>query len=98
MVQVFHPPTVNLRSSIQLLVIIAFQLASVYNNSDPDYDYMQFEEERLRMREHVMKEVDKDEDDLVSLKEFIEYSNTDAFANPDKDSFKVSNQFILDCE
>lgn len=29
-------------------------------------------EEMNRMREHVMKEVDKDEDRLISLEEFLE--------------------------
>ena len=34
------------------------------------------EEERANMREHVMKEVDKDRDGAISLKEFMDYTST----------------------
>ncbi len=47
------------------------------------------EEEKRRMRKHVMKEVDKDGDHLVSLNEFINYAGTKQFDSPDDDSYKV---------
>lgn len=42
------------------------------------------------MREHVMEEVDKDKDKLVSLEEFLDYTKTNEFAEPDEASFKVN--------
>ena len=53
------------------------------------------EEERRRMREHVMKEVDKDGDGIVSLAEFVGYTQTEEFANPDEDSYKVCRQNLF---
>jgi len=40
------------------------------------------EEERARMREHVMKEVDTNEDGAISLKEFMDYTNSMEFVKP----------------
>ena len=40
------------------------------------------EEERARMREHVMKEVDVNEDGAISLKEFMDYTNSMEFVKP----------------
>merc|ERR1719276_497277 len=40
------------------------------------------EEERARMREHVMKEVDINEDGAISLKEFMDYTNSMEFVKP----------------
>lgn len=36
-------------------------------------------EEMSRMREHVMKELDKDGDKLVSMDEFMQYTKSDEF-------------------
>lgn len=36
-------------------------------------------EEMARMREHVMKELDKDGDKLVSMDEFMQYTRSDEF-------------------
>ena len=72
-----------------------FQLESAYNTSDPAFDGMQMEEERRRMREHVVKEVDKNGDSLVSLEEFLTYTNTEQFVSPEEDSYKVSTKCFL---
>ncbi len=42
----------------------------------------EMEEERARMREHVMKEVDTNEDGAISLKEFMDYTNSMEFVKP----------------
>ena len=65
------------------------QLARVYDPNDPNFDYMKMEEERRRMREHVMQEVDKNRDMVISEQEFIQYSETSQFADPDENSYKV---------
>ena len=36
-------------------------------------------EEMSRMREHVLTELDKDKDKLISVKEFMEYTKTEEF-------------------
>ena len=43
----------------------------IYNISDKAFDPVEREEEMNRMREHVMNEIDKDKDRMVSLQEFI---------------------------
>lgn len=40
------------------------------------------EEERARMREHVMKEVDTDRNGAISLQEFLDYTNSMEFTKP----------------
>ena len=45
----------------------------------------EMEEERARMREHVMKEVDLDGDQAISLQEFIKYTNSQEFKKPTND-------------
>lgn len=50
-------------------------LDKVYNESDPDTDPRERQEEMERMREHVLKEMDKDEDGLLSLEEFMAETN-----------------------
>ena len=40
------------------------------------------EEERARMRQHVMKEVDKNNDGAISMKEFLDYTNSMEFVKP----------------
>lgn len=42
----------------------------------------EMEEERARMREHVMKEVDQNTDGAISLQEFMDYTNSMEFVKP----------------
>ena len=42
----------------------------------------EMEEERARMREHVMQEVDMDGDGAISLEEFIKYTQSQEFQKP----------------
>ena len=48
------------------------KLDKVFNKSDPSYDPLEREEEMNRMREHVMNEIDKDKDRMVSLQEYLD--------------------------
>lgn len=50
---------------------------------------MEMDEELLRMREHLFEEVDKNNDKMISLEEFLEYTNSDSFAKPDKKSYET---------
>lgn len=51
----------------------------VYNESDSTTDPKERQEELERMREHVMKQMDKDHDGLVSADEFIKSTNDPEF-------------------
>ena len=53
---------------------------------------VEMEEEKLRMREHFMKEVDVNKDKMVSLKEFMDYTTTKEFDKPDMNSYETVDQ------
>lgn len=54
---------------------------------------VRMEEEKRRMRNHVLKEVDTNKDKMVSLDEFMRYTDTKEFDTPEKDSYKVNTTF-----
>lgn len=58
--------------NINKKILICAQLDKVYDPNMPEDDLMERYEEMNRMREHVMSEVDKDQDKLISLEEFVE--------------------------
>nr|CAB3264478.1 nucleobindin-2 [Phallusia mammillata] len=80
----------------ELESIFEKDLGKVYNENDPEFDFLKMEEERRRMREHVVKEVDKNRDGLISRDEFIQYSETPEFAQPDEDSYKNLDQLLAE--
>ena len=55
------------------------QLDKVYDPKAPEDDMMERYEEMNRMREHVMNEVDKNKDKLISLDEFLESTKNEEF-------------------
>ncbi|XP_028669470.1 nucleobindin-1 [Erpetoichthys calabaricus] len=57
------------------------ELEKVYDPKNEEDDMMEMEEERLRMREHVMKNVDTNHDRLVSLQEFLKSTERKDFSN-----------------
>uniref|UniRef100_A0A8C4QCU4 Nucleobindin 1 n=1 Tax=Eptatretus burgeri TaxID=7764 RepID=A0A8C4QCU4_EPTBU len=59
------------------------ELEKVYDSKNAEDDMHEMEEERVRMREHVMNEVDKNKDRLVSFEEFLQSTQTKEFAEPD---------------
>ena len=75
----------------ELEAIFQYELDKIY---DPEKDDMrEMEEERANMREHVMKEVDLDNDGAVSLDEFIKYTKTKEFERP-KDDYKWIDEML----
>lgn len=66
----------------ELEAIFQAELDKVYDPNNPDDDIREMEEERARMREHVMKEVDTNVDGAISIKEFIDYTNSMEFVKP----------------
>merc|ERR1712142_1253422 len=55
----------------ELKTLFLHDLDKVYNESDPDLDNVVRNEEMERMREHVMKQMDKDKDGVISMEEFM---------------------------
>ncbi|MEQ2215000.1 hypothetical protein XENOCAPTIV_025515 [Xenoophorus captivus] len=58
-------------------------LEKMYDPTNEEDDMVEMEEERLRMREHVMNEVDSNKDRLVSLDEFLVATKKKEFLEPD---------------
>uniref|UniRef100_A0A672FDK4 Nucleobindin-1 n=1 Tax=Salarias fasciatus TaxID=181472 RepID=A0A672FDK4_SALFA len=66
----------------ELEALFTKELEKVYDPKNEEDDMMEMEEERLRMREQVMKNVDTNKDRLVSLDEFIKSTEKTEFNNP----------------
>ncbi|KAJ8245835.1 hypothetical protein GJAV_G00260810 [Gymnothorax javanicus] len=66
----------------ELEALFTKELEKVYDPRNEEDDMMEMEEERLRMREHVMKNVDLNHDRLVSLEEFLKSTEKKEFNNP----------------
>uniref|UniRef100_A0A1A7YT79 Nucleobindin-1 n=1 Tax=Iconisemion striatum TaxID=60296 RepID=A0A1A7YT79_9TELE len=66
----------------ELEALFTKELEKVYDPKNEEDDMMEMEEERLRMREHVMKNVDTNKDRLVSLEEFLKSTEKREFNNP----------------
>ncbi|XP_020511261.1 nucleobindin-1 [Labrus bergylta] len=66
----------------ELEALFTKELEKVYDPKNEEDDMMEMEEERLRMREHVMKNVDTNQDRLVSLEEFLKSTEKREFNNP----------------
>ncbi|KAM5131767.1 nucleobindin-1 [Mantella aurantiaca] len=67
----------------ELEALFTKELEKVYDPKNEEDDMMEMEEERLRMREHVMKNVDMNQDRLVTLEEFLKSTESKDFNNPE---------------
>uniref|UniRef100_A0A7N6F6Y2 EF-hand domain-containing protein n=1 Tax=Anabas testudineus TaxID=64144 RepID=A0A7N6F6Y2_ANATE len=74
----------------ELEALFTKELEKVYNPQNEEDDMFEMEEERLRMREHVMNEVDTNKDRLVSLSEFMAATKKEEFY--DKDEWETLDQ------
>uniref|UniRef100_A0A665X2I4 EF-hand domain-containing protein n=1 Tax=Echeneis naucrates TaxID=173247 RepID=A0A665X2I4_ECHNA len=68
----------------ELEALFTKELEKVYNPQNEEDDMVEMEEERLRMREHVMNEVDTNKDRLVSLSEFMAATKKEEFHEKDE--------------
>ncbi|XP_069047986.1 nucleobindin-1, partial [Lepisosteus oculatus] len=66
----------------ELEALFTKELEKVYDPRNEEDDMVEMEEERLRMREHVMNNVDSNHDRLVSLEEFLKSTEKKEFSNP----------------
>lgn len=67
----------------ELEALFTKELEKVYDPKNEEDDMVEMEEERLRMREHVMNEVDSNKDRLVTLEEFLKATEKKEFLEPD---------------
>ncbi|XP_061578389.1 nucleobindin-2-like isoform X4 [Cololabis saira] len=68
----------------ELEALFTKELEKVYNPNNEEDDMVEMEEERLRMREHVLNEVDTNKDRLVSLSEFLAATKKEEFNEKDE--------------
>ncbi|KAM8927755.1 nucleobindin-1-like [Pelodytes ibericus] len=67
----------------ELEALFTKELEKVYDPKNEEDDMVEMEEERLRMREHVMKNVDVNHDRLVTLEEFLKSTERKEINEPD---------------
>nr|XP_025046223.1 nucleobindin-2 isoform X3 [Pelodiscus sinensis] len=67
----------------ELEALFTKELEKVYDPKNEEDDMVEMEEERLRMREHVMNEIDVNKDRLVTLQEFLRATEKKEFLEPD---------------
>lgn len=67
----------------ELEALFTKELEKVYDPRNEEDDMLEMEEERLRMREHVMKNVDLNRDRLVTLDEFLKSTHKKEFNEAD---------------
>ncbi|KAG7271136.1 hypothetical protein CRUP_017759 [Coryphaenoides rupestris] len=93
----------------ELEALFTKELEKIYDPTNEEDDMMEMEEERLRMREHVMNEasclltgvfsqVDSNKDRLVSLDEFLVATKKKEFLEPDSWETLEQNQAYTDEE
>ncbi|KAL3065522.1 hypothetical protein OYC64_015651 [Pagothenia borchgrevinki] len=82
----------------ELEALFTKELEKIYDPTNEEDDMVEMEEERLRMREHVMNEVDSNNDRLVSLDEFLVATKKKEFLEPDSWETLEQNQAYTDEE
>ncbi|XP_062869276.1 nucleobindin-2a isoform X2 [Trichomycterus rosablanca] len=82
----------------ELEALFTKELEKIYDPTNEEDDMVEMEEERLRMREHVMNEVDANKDRLVSLDEFMTATKKKEFLEPDSWETLEQNPIYTDEE
>uniref|UniRef100_A0A2K6SVB4 Nucleobindin 2 n=1 Tax=Saimiri boliviensis boliviensis TaxID=39432 RepID=A0A2K6SVB4_SAIBB len=82
----------------ELEALFTKELEKVYDPKNEEDDMVEMEEERLRMREHVMNEVDTNKDRLVTLEEFLKATEKKEFLEPDSWETLDQQQFFTEEE
>ncbi|XP_019640015.1 PREDICTED: nucleobindin-2-like isoform X1 [Branchiostoma belcheri] len=73
---------------MELEALFEKELEKVYKESNEEDDLREMEEERARMRKHVLREVDTNKDSMVSFEEFSDATKRKEFEQPEEDSFE----------
>uniref|UniRef100_A0ACB8G343 Nucleobindin-2 n=1 Tax=Sphaerodactylus townsendi TaxID=933632 RepID=A0ACB8G343_9SAUR len=81
--KVNHPGSKDQLKESRVEALFTKELEKVYDPKNEEDDMVEMEEERLRMREHVMNEVDINRDRLVTLDEFMRATEKKEFLEPE---------------
>lgn len=73
----------NFLDEQELEALFTKELEKAYDSKNEEDDMVEMEEERLKMREHVMNEVDVNKDRLLDLQEFLAATQKKEFLEPD---------------
>merc|ERR1739838_390326 len=80
----------------ELEALFVKDLVKAYEDmKDTPEKHLKMDEEKRRMRKHVMSEVDKNQDHMVSLEEFMKYTGTEEFDTP-HENYKTIDDLLLD--
>ncbi|KAG9330251.1 hypothetical protein JZ751_026013 [Albula glossodonta] len=82
----------------ELEALFTKELEKIYDPTNEEDDMVEMEEERLRMREHVMNEVDTNKDRLVSMDEFLVATKKKEFLEPESWETLEQNQAYTEDE
>ncbi|XP_067396784.1 nucleobindin-2 isoform X2 [Emydura macquarii macquarii] len=82
----------------ELEALFTKELEKVYDPKNEEDDMVEMEEERLRMREHVMNEIDVNKDRLVTLHEFLKATEKKEFLEPNSWETLDQQQLFTDDE
>ncbi|XP_078586305.1 nucleobindin-2-like isoform X2 [Branchiostoma floridae x Branchiostoma japonicum] len=74
--------------TLELEALFGKELEKVYKEGNEEDDLREMEEERARMRKHVLHEVDTDKDSRVSFTEFMDATKRKEFEQPEEDTFE----------
>ncbi|XP_026562300.1 nucleobindin-2 isoform X2 [Pseudonaja textilis] len=67
----------------ELEALFTRELEKVYESQNEEDDMIEMEEEKQRMREHVMNEIDVNKDRLITMEEFIRSTEKKEFSEPE---------------
>lgn len=78
----------------EIEALFRLEIEKMYNETDPDDDPRERMEEMYRMREHVVSQMDKNKDRLISLAEFLEDNEAQKPNQEDEGWKDIANQDI----
>ena len=81
---------------VEMEILMEKELRRVYHPDTNEEHAKIVDEEKLRMREHVMDEIDVGDnvDSMISENEFLLYTKTKGFYRPDLDSYEYVEEML----
>lgn len=79
-------------NDFELEALFNLELEKMYNETNPDDDMNEKAEEMYRMREHVMKQIDVNQDRMISLQEFLSDAESQNAQPPKQENWEDLGQ------
>uniref|UniRef100_A0A8R1HK77 NUCB1-like N-terminal domain-containing protein n=2 Tax=Caenorhabditis japonica TaxID=281687 RepID=A0A8R1HK77_CAEJA len=79
-------------NDFELESLFQLELEKMYNETNPDDDMKERAEEMYRMREHVMKQIDTNQDRMISMQEFLTDAEAQNAQPPKKEEWEDLGQ------